>query len=110
MRQPRRGSSLVCSLLAGVALGSLVGSSVYVAVVMAAFLSLWTVMSLIKRDAKQFFALAIAGIVTLVIAVPYLHSLSGEGEGGPFITLSIRHFWPVDDYAASHHVQVRLVA
>jgi hypothetical protein len=69
---------------------------------MAAFLTLWTGIALFRRETRQFTTLAIAGCVAIAIAVPYLHSLAGEGEGGPFITLAVRHFALVDDYVWAH--------
>lgn len=93
-----------CSLLGGVAYGSLVGTSVYVAVVMAAFLALWTAIALAKRETNQWLSLGIAGCLAVAIAVPYLHSLAGPGEGGPFMRLSVRHFRPIDSFVSTHHV------
>ncbi len=91
-----------CAVLAGIALATLVGTSVYVAVVIAAFFVLWTAWMLLRRDRKQLMVLVIAGIIALTIVVPYLRTLTGPGEGGPFLSLSLRHFWVADNYVADH--------
>ncbi len=90
-----------CAILAGIALATLVGTSIYVGVVMGAFFVLWTAWVLLRRDRMQTLVLFIAGIVACALVVPYLKSLTGPGGGGTFLKLSIRHFWIPDHYAAS---------
>ncbi|MFL6451411.1 MAG: hypothetical protein ACJ746_27600 [Bryobacteraceae bacterium] len=97
-----RKSLITHGLLAGLVFGSLVGTSVYVGFVTAAFLAVWTGLAALKREARQFVALAISGCLSIVIAVPYLHSLSGKGDGGAFMTFSVRHFWLADEFVAAH--------
>ncbi len=58
---------ILCALLAGLAYGNLVGTSLYVTVVIAAFLTLLTVITLFNREWKQFIAFAIAGSLAVVI-------------------------------------------
>jgi hypothetical protein len=87
------------AVVAGIALASCVGASVYIAFVFGAFLVLWTVMAVAKKWRAETATLFAAGAVCVVLAVPYLASMtgsSGAGGGGFPIAFRVRRFFPVD--------------
>ncbi|HMC57809.1 MAG TPA: hypothetical protein VKJ01_01335, partial [Candidatus Solibacter sp.] len=89
--QGRRGL-LRYSLPAGIALASSVGCSIYVTLVFAIFLIVWTLVTLGKRWFRETAALAVAGLAMIVLAIPYLRDLSGPAAGGPLVQLTVRAF------------------
>ena len=91
------------ALLAGIALATLVGTSIYVAFVFAIFLAIWTLVTWFKGDRSQTLMLIGAGLFTVALVVPYLKSLSGPATGGSFILPTVRHFRLVDDWARAGH-------
>ena len=72
------------SAAAGIALASMLGDSIYVGLVFAVFLSLWTVITFLAGWRNHTALLAAAGVITVVLAIPYLMSLTGEAAGGSF--------------------------
>lgn len=95
--RPKIKERVTGSILAGIALATLVGTSIYVAFIFAVFLSVWTVFTWIKGARQQTLVLVIAGLLTAALSAPYLERLSGAGSGGRFITPIIRGFSLVDD-------------
>jgi hypothetical protein len=88
--------------LAGIALASTVGASVYIAFVFGAFLMLWTVVALAKKWRAEAAALLFAGALCVVLVLPYLASVTaGSGSGGFPIAFRVRRFFPVDTILAS---------
>ena len=82
---------------AGAALASAAGESIYVAFVFAAFLCVWTAITLIKKWRHETLALLIAGAAAVVLVIPYLASLRGPAAptdtGSPFpLSLAVRAF------------------
>jgi hypothetical protein len=99
------------ALLAGIALATMVGTSIDVAFVFALFLTLWTLVTVIKRDRTQALVLVLAGACTIALVVPYLKSLSGAAAaGGSFVTPSVRHFRLVDHWAQVWHLSAMTTA
>jgi hypothetical protein len=97
------------SILAGVALATMVGTSIYVALAIAVFLVLWTISTIVLREWRHALALTIAAPCVLLLAVPYLLTLTHSGNGGSdstatFVVPSLRHFGPLDEWMARHLV------
>jgi hypothetical protein len=85
--------------VAGIAVASSVGTSVYIAFVFGAFLLLWTVVAVAKKWRAETAVLFAAGGLCVVLALPYLASLTGgagAGAGGFPIAFRVRRFFPVD--------------
>ena len=96
------------SAVAGIALASSVGASVYIAFVFGAFLLLWTAVAVAKKWRAETAALLVAGALSVVLALPYLASMTGGagsdgglGGGGFPIAFRVRRFFPVDIVLAS---------
>ena len=90
--------------LAGIALASSVGASIYIAFVFGAFLLLWTVVAVAKKWRAETGTLIAAGALCVVLALPYLASMTagaGSGAGGFPIAFRVRRFFPVDTILAS---------
>ena len=97
------------AILGGIALASMVGISIYVGLVIAVFLVLWTISTIALRQWRHTVVLVIAGPCVLLLALPYLLSLTHSGSGGSgsavsFVVPSLRHFWPLDGWMARHLV------
>jgi hypothetical protein len=89
--QPRQ--RLMTAALAGVLLATMVGDSVYVGLVMAAFMTLWTVTTFFAGWRNHTALLVLAGILSVVLALPYLISLTtGQAGGGAFLHFTVRDF------------------
>jgi hypothetical protein len=86
--------------IAGVALASSFGDSIYIAFVFGVFLAVWTVVTFLKNWRAETAALVIAGAVCLLLAAPYLASMAGgtsAASGGAFpFTFDMRRFFLVD--------------
>ena len=85
------------SLLAGMALASSIGESIYVAFVFAVCLTAWTILTVVKKWFRETGTLAAAGAVSIAMALPYLLSLSsGPAEapvaGGAPLQWTVRTF------------------
>ena len=84
------------SLLAGIALATCVGASIYVSFVFAVFLAVWTVVTVWKKWRRETAGLLIAGAVCAVLALPYLLGLRGPAaagfDGGSPIQFTVRAF------------------
>jgi len=98
------------AILAGIGLATMVGTSIYVALVVAAFLALWIIVTWLTRDRRHSAVVLIAGVVTLVLLVPYLLALahSGGGSGGSgsvsLLKPTVREFGPLDLWMQRHPV------
>ena len=90
------GRLLSYSVLAGLALASCVGASIYVAFVVGAFLMVWTGITLWKKWRCETLGLAMAGAVSGLLALPYLLALRGPAaasfSGGSPVELTVRAF------------------
>ena len=96
MRQGSAARRMLYGAIAGVALASATGSAIYVGFVFAVFLALWTLVLAGKRCWWETAMLAGAGVVALVLFIPYAHDLSGPASGGPPLQLWVRPFSPID--------------
>ncbi len=88
--------ALVYVLLAGIALATGFGASIYVAFVFGFFLLVWTLYTLMKRQAHAAAILIGAGLIGLAIALPFALSLRGPALGGPPVEFWIRPFSPIN--------------
>jgi hypothetical protein len=87
--------------LAGIALASSLGASVYIAFVFGAFLIVWTVVAIAKKWRAETATLVVAGALCVVLALPYLTSLTGgagSGGGGFLFAFRVRRFFLVDNF------------
>ncbi len=86
---------------AALAFASAGGLSVYVAFPFAAFLAIYTVTALIRKQYREFLMLALAAVIALALGLPFIHELIGAGSAGTvagsrssFIRFGIRTFQP----------------
>jgi hypothetical protein len=93
-----RGDTLLSAVVAGAAFASAAGTAIYVTFVFAVFLVVWTIVTLVKKWRRETVGLAIAGVVAALLALPYLRDLSGPAAGGQFLRLTVRSFFPAEDY------------
>lgn len=84
------------TLLAGVALASAAGLSIYVGFAFAVFLACWGVVTMVRRWWRETRALAIAGAAGLVLLLPYALELRGPGQSGSPIELWVRPLHPAN--------------
>jgi len=80
------------SAVAGIALASMLGDSIYVGLVFAVFLSLWTFITFLAGWRNHTSILVVAGLITVALAIPYLKGLTGEAAGGSFVEFTVRNF------------------
>ena len=92
----------IVGFMAGVAFSSLIGCSVYVAMIFAIFLGLWTIWLVYKSGVVANFSYLIAAAVTCLLVAPHLSNIAGNSSGTHFLAFSVRHFNPVEDFAISH--------
>jgi len=67
--------------LAGCAFASAVGCSIYVSLVFAAFLGVWTLTAMVHRWHRHGLVLLSAGVVAAVLVTPHLLTLIAHGAG-----------------------------
>jgi len=96
-RASRERSIIISGVIAGLAFASGVGLSVYVTLVFAAFLAVWLVVTIIKKNRREAFVILVAGLVTVAAVTPYLLELVGARTGpatggGSFVRLTVRWF------------------
>jgi hypothetical protein len=86
--------------IAGIALASSVGASIYIAFVFGAFLMLWTVVTVVRKWRAETASSVTAGGLCAVLALPYLSSMTGGAASGggafPFV-FCVRRFFFVDN-------------
>lgn len=91
----RRGIALYSSL-AGVALASAVGASIYVAFAFAVFLIAWTALTALRKWYRETLALLAAGTTCILAALPYLLGLrvpaAGTFDSGEPLQFTVRAF------------------
>lgn len=98
------------TILAGIALATMVGTSIYVALVIAAFLSLWAIVTWFRHERRHTAVVLIAGVVAVVLLVPYLlalaHGAGGSGQSGSvsFLKPTLRQFGPQELWMQRHPV------
>jgi hypothetical protein len=93
----RRGFLRYC-VPAGIALASAIGASIYVSLVFAIFLTVWTAITVLRKWWPETKTLLIAGSVCILLALPYLLSLlgpsggAGGAAGGAPLQFTVRTF------------------
>ncbi|HZS54838.1 MAG TPA: hypothetical protein VFA65_10575 [Bryobacteraceae bacterium] len=110
--EPTKKVRIAQGILAGIALATMVGTSIYVALVFAVFLTFWTITTWLLREHRHTTVLLAAGFITVALAVPFLltlvHSNSGNGESAKqsvsFVQLTLRDFVPLDDWRSTHPI------
>jgi hypothetical protein len=82
------------AMVAGVALASAVGLSIYVTLVFGAFLAVWTMIAAARRWWTEVASYVVAGATALMCAFPYLLDLRGPagGASGPPLEVHVRPF------------------
>lgn len=93
---------VVYGLVAGIALASSAGLSVYVCFVFAMFLLVWTGICAAKREWGEVRILALTGCAALLLFIPYGLNLTGAGSGGPPVEFWVRPFHPADAIFKAH--------
>jgi hypothetical protein len=90
------------ALIAGLAVAGSVGASIYIALVFAAYLLLWTVIVAAKRWWRTLTVLVMTGAASIVLGLPYMLSQAGWGAGaqkaaanGPLLQFRVRQFYPI---------------
>jgi hypothetical protein len=87
-------------LIAAVSFASAAGLSVYVSFTFVVAVGLWMIaLTAIKRW-KELTLFLTAGMVALIVASPFLRSISGSGRGGAFVQTALRPF-PMGVYLVS---------
>ena len=89
---PRRSGLLRHAVPGGIALASSVGCSIFVTFVFAAFLCIWTLVTLCKKWYRETAGLVLAGVTMIAFALPFLHDLAGPGGTKPLLQLTVRAF------------------
>jgi hypothetical protein len=84
----------VAAVAAGVAFATAAGTSVYVTLGFAVFCAVWLCLTAYKRWWTDAAAMAVAGLVAAVLAVPFLRALGPSLGGGPMLRLGIRRLTP----------------
>jgi hypothetical protein len=90
---------LLAGVAAGVAFATAVGMAIYVVLVFAIFLVIWTLVTLAKGWHRETGVLVTAGVSSLALAFPFLRELATPGGGGAggasLLTFTVRSFYPV---------------
>jgi len=97
-RDVRRLRSAALGVVAGLALATSVGASIYIAFVFGLFLTIWFILLLRNRWFREVRALLVAGATCVIAALPYLSTLTlGQppgraGTGSLPIEFTVRRF------------------
>jgi hypothetical protein len=83
------------ALLAGAAFSSAAGLSIYVTFVFAVFIVVWVAIILVWKGPKTFFPYAVAGLFSLILALPYLNDLRGPSRAGSSFAFFAFRDYPV---------------
>ncbi len=101
----RRRDAAAAALAAGLCFASATGCSVYVTLVFAAFLAVWGLMAMLRRQWGDVARLALAGCFAALLVLPtYLQGLRGQASGGAFVVPTVRMFKLPDLILLSVHV------
>jgi len=90
LERPRR--RWMTAALAGVLLATMLGDDIYVSLVIAVSLTLWTMITFCTGLRNHTALLVFAGVVTALVALPYLMSLTGAARPGGFLHFTVRDF------------------
>ncbi len=102
-RESMRGRA-INAVLAGVAFASMTGCSIYVAIVVAAALLVWSLFALRKGWRQHALILAVAGLAAAGLAVPYLLQLTRSGSVTTPLMLTVRNFKPLWELMNRFHI------
>jgi hypothetical protein len=84
---------LTSGAMAGLAFASAVGAGIYIPLVFAVFLAIWTVTLAARRQFPASATFVLSGVVATACVIPFLRSLAGsKGSGGSFLQLTMRSF------------------
>ena len=86
---------IVSGLVAGMAFATAAGAGIYVAMVFAVFLALWTLLTLAQRWYRDTGMFVVAGVTAVAFTIPYLRTLTSTkagGGGGQLFHLTVRSF------------------
>ncbi|MGD0772960.1 MAG: hypothetical protein ABSC05_09085 [Candidatus Solibacter sp.] len=89
---PRRSGMLRYAVPGGIALASSVGCSIYLTLVFASFLVIWTLVAFWKKLYRETAGLVVAGVTMIALALPYLRDLTGPGQAISLFRLTVRAF------------------
>lgn len=89
----------------GVALASAFGLSVWVTVSFAAFWGAWVIVGAIRGWRDEIRIAVISGILGALLALPFVRDLAHANldPGHAPLALTIRQFWPLDQWLYAHH-------
>jgi hypothetical protein len=98
-RSRRIGAAAIC----GAAMASALGLSIYVALVFAVVLAVWTVVVAVRKGHREAVFYCAAGIIALVFSAAYVLDLHGDtAAGAKFpIRFAVRSFFVVEDMMGS---------
>jgi hypothetical protein len=91
------------AVVAGAALASAAGCSIYVSGVFALFLAVWVCITIGRKWFAETAVLALAGAAALILLLPYALALRGPGAGGPPLQFWVRPFHPVNVFLTAAH-------
>jgi len=81
------------AVIAGIAFASAAGLSVYVTLSFAVFAGLWSIILLGQRHIRDFTTYATAGVIALLLSLPYLGDIGSKSTTGQrFVIFAIRDF------------------
>jgi hypothetical protein len=90
--QPGRWPQPLSVVLAAAAMASAVGMSVYVTFTFASILVVWALLALIRKQPKVLAAVVAAGVLSLLIALPFLLELRSNEPVADGIHWQVRRF------------------
>ncbi|MGD0634866.1 MAG: hypothetical protein ABSA13_11390 [Beijerinckiaceae bacterium] len=90
----RRSAS--AAILAAMAFASALGLSIWVTFAAVAGAAFWFALLVAERRWRAVVALAVIGLIALVLAAPQIHDLSVGRSGGIPVTLTVHSFRPAD--------------
>jgi hypothetical protein len=110
--EPNRRPRAAAVVLAAMALASAVGMSVFVTFTFACILVVWALLALIRRQPKALAAVAAAGTLSLLMALPFLLEMRSSAPVSGGIRFQVRRFFLWSDSLAplglmSHEQTVR---
>ena len=96
-------------VLAGFGFASTVGLSIWLALTTAVVGAAWFLVLAYRRSYRELPNLAIAGVLSAVLSLPFLHDISSANQlhKSP-VRVSVRMFYPAMDYMTGHGLDSRL--
>jgi hypothetical protein len=77
---------------AALALATAAGCCIFVVFVFAVFLAVWTAVALYQHRYRETAALCLTGVLSLLLACPYLQEIAGSGTGRLSLQFTVRAF------------------